>query len=83
MTQKKNKSAVDSSVRNPAVLSDACNPELVIGAKFDGMFEMPIIKKPAKLLFQINLFRSVIWTGLILKVLPSAHMKMIKNLEIY
>ena len=49
MATKKKKSAVDSSVRNPAVLSDACNPELVVGAKFDGMFEMPIIKKPRKI----------------------------------
>ena len=43
MAAKKKKSAVDSSVRNPAVLSDACNPELVVGAKFDGMLVMPII----------------------------------------
>ena len=39
----KKKSAVDSAVKNPAVLSDACNPELVAGALFDGMFEMPVI----------------------------------------
>ena len=37
---------VDSAAKNPAVLTDACNPELVVGADFDGIFEMPIIKKP-------------------------------------
>ncbi len=46
----KKKTAVDSAVRNPATLSDGCNPELVVGAKFDGMFEMPIIKKPRKII---------------------------------
>ena len=46
----KKKTAVDSAVRNPAVLSDGCNPELVWGAKFDGIFEMPIIKKPKKII---------------------------------
>lgn len=41
-------SVVDSAVRNTAVLSDGCNPEFVIGAEFDGIFEMPIIKRPKK-----------------------------------
>lgn len=42
------RSVVDSSVRNAAVLSDGCNPELVRDADFDGIFEIPIIKKPKK-----------------------------------
>lgn len=46
----KKKTVVDSAVRNAAVLSDGCNPELVIGAEFDGIFEMPIIKKPKKII---------------------------------
>lgn len=50
MATKKVKTAIDSAARNPATLSDACNSELVKGAKFDGIFEMPIIKKPRKLL---------------------------------
>ena len=44
----KKKSVVDSAVRNAAFLSDGCNPELVKGAEFDGIFEIPIIKKPKK-----------------------------------
>ena len=44
----KKKSVVDSAVRNAALLSDGCNPELVKGAEFDGIFEIPIIKKPKK-----------------------------------
>ncbi|MBQ7247466.1 MAG: DUF4417 domain-containing protein [Lachnospiraceae bacterium] len=47
-TTAKKRSVVDSAVRNAAALTDGCNPELVIGAKFDGIFEMPIIKKPKK-----------------------------------
>lgn len=39
------KTVVDSAVRNAAVLSDGCNPEFVIGAEFDGVFEIPIINK--------------------------------------
>ena len=48
--QTKKRSIVDSSARNAASLSDGCNPELVMGAEFDGIFEMPIIKKPKKII---------------------------------
>lgn len=44
------KTVTDTSVRNPAVLTDGCNPEFVKGAKFDGILEMPIIKKPRKII---------------------------------
>jgi len=49
------KTVVDSAVRNAAVLSDGCNPEFVIGAEFDGVFEIPIIKKPKKMIIPNNL----------------------------
>lgn len=51
----KKRSVVDSAVRNAAALSDGCNPELVIGAEFDGIFEIPIIKKPKKYIIPDNL----------------------------
>ena len=53
--RKKKKSVVDSAARNAAALSDGCNPELVAGAEFDGIFEMPIIKKPKKMIIPDNL----------------------------
>ena len=34
------------SVKTPAVITDGCHPELVKGADFDGIFEIPIIKAP-------------------------------------
>lgn len=46
----KKKSVVDSAARNAAVLSDGCNPGFVKGAEFEGIFEMPIIKKPKKII---------------------------------
>lgn len=46
--RRKTRTVVDSAARNAAVLSDGCNPELVKGAEFDGVFEMPIIKRPKK-----------------------------------
>lgn len=46
----KKKAVTDSSARNAALLTDGCNPELVEGAKFDGIFEIPIINKPKKLI---------------------------------
>ncbi len=49
------RTVVDSAVRNAAALSDGCNPEFVIGAEFDGIFEMPIIKKPNKIKIPENL----------------------------
>lgn len=52
---KKKKSVVDSAARNAAVLTDGCNPELVVGAEFDGIFEIPIIKKPKKIIIPDNL----------------------------
>ena len=51
----KKRSVVDSAVRNTACLSDGCNPEFVIGAEFDGVFEMPIIKRPKKIIIPDNL----------------------------
>ena len=53
--RKKKKSVVDSAARNAAALSDGCNPELVAGAEFAGIFEMPIIKKPKKMIIPDNL----------------------------
>ena len=44
----KTRTVVDSAARNAAVLSDGCNPEFVKGAEYDGIFEIPIIKKPKK-----------------------------------
>ena len=44
----KKKTVVDSAARNAASLTDGCNPEFVVGAEFDGIFEIPIIKKPKK-----------------------------------
>ena len=53
--RKKKKSVVDSAARNAAALSDGCNPELVAGAEFDGVFEIPVIKKPKKMIIPDNL----------------------------
>ncbi len=33
-----------------AILDDGCNPELVAGARFDGILEVPVIEKPSKLI---------------------------------
>lgn len=44
--KRKKKSVVDSVARNAASITDGCNPEFVKGATFDGIFEIPIIKKP-------------------------------------
>ena len=49
------RTVVDSSARNPAILTDGCNPELVEGASFDGIFEFPIIKRPKRLVVPDNL----------------------------
>lgn len=48
MSQKR--SVVDSAARNTAVLSDGCNSEFVDGAEFDGIFEIPIIKRPSQII---------------------------------
>lgn len=49
------KSVVDSTARNVASITDGCNPELVKGAEFDGIFEIPIIKKPQHIIVPENL----------------------------
>lgn len=38
-----------SNKKRRAMLDDGCCPELVKGAKFDGIFEIPIIERPDKL----------------------------------
>ena len=38
-TKKKTSSMKNSGVKNPAIITDGCNPELVKGAEFDGIFE--------------------------------------------
>ena len=51
----KKRTVVDSAARNAATLNDGCNPELVKGAEFDGIFEIPIIKRPKKYIIPGNL----------------------------
>ena len=46
MAKSKASSMQNFGVKNPAVITDGCNPELVKGADFDGIFEIPIIKAP-------------------------------------
>ena len=53
--RRKKKTVVDSSARNAAMLTDGCNPEFVKGADFDGIFEIPIIKKPSSIIIPDNL----------------------------
>ncbi len=52
---RRERSVVDSAARNAANLNDGCNPELVEGADFDGIFEIPIIKKPKDIIIPDNL----------------------------
>ena len=33
-----------------AIITDGRNPELVVGARFDGILEIPVIEKPEKLM---------------------------------
>ena len=37
-------------MKKKATLYDGCNPELVAGARFDGLFEIPIIEKPSHII---------------------------------
>lgn len=37
------------STKRKATLDDGCNPELVAGAKFDGIFEIPFVEPPSKI----------------------------------
>ncbi len=53
--KRRTKTVVDSAARNTASLSDGCNPELVKGADFDGIFEIPMIKKLKKYIIPENL----------------------------
>ena len=36
-----------SKSKRTAIIDDGCSPDLVRGAKFDGIFEIPIIEKPS------------------------------------
>lgn len=43
---KKTRKQIAKENEKLAVITDGCNPELVAGASFDGIFEIPIIKAP-------------------------------------
>lgn len=36
--------------KRKAIIDDGCNPKLVAGARFDGVFEIPIIEKPKSII---------------------------------
>ena len=38
--------AEKSNAKTPALITDGCSPELVEGARFDGIFEIPVIERP-------------------------------------
>lgn len=50
MTTKKRKSTMKTyGVKNPAIITDGCNPELVKDAVFDGLFQIPVIRAPEQI----------------------------------
>ncbi len=53
--RRRKRSVVDSAARNTAFITDGCNPELVVGAEFDGVFEIPIIKRPEQIIIPDHL----------------------------
>ncbi|MBO4497763.1 MAG: DUF4417 domain-containing protein [Lachnospiraceae bacterium] len=50
MPEKKTRKQIAKEKEKLAVITDGCNPELVSGADFDGAFEIPVIKKPSKIM---------------------------------
>lgn len=50
MSTKKTRKQIAREKEKLAVITDGCNPELVEGAEFDGLFEIPIIKRPEKIM---------------------------------
>ena len=50
MGTKKTRKQIAKEKERLAVITDGCNPELVEGADFDGQLEIPIIKRPEKIL---------------------------------
>ncbi len=45
-TVKKSRKQITKENAKLAMITDGCNPELVAGASFDGIFEIPVIKAP-------------------------------------
>ena len=48
-TKSKKSSMKTSGVKNPAIITDGCNPELVKGAVFEGKFQIPVIRAPEQI----------------------------------
>lgn len=36
-------------MKRKAIMDDGCDPELVAGARFDGLFDIPVIEKPEQI----------------------------------
>lgn len=50
MTEHRTRKQIAREKRLQAVITDGCNSELVKDAEFDGLFQIPIIKKPEKII---------------------------------
>ena len=50
MTEHRTRKQIAREKRLQAVITDGCNSELVKYAEFDGLFQIPIIKKPEKII---------------------------------
>ena len=46
MARKGESTMKSHGVKNPLVITDGCNPELVKGARFDGIFGIPVVSAP-------------------------------------
>jgi hypothetical protein len=50
MSASKNRTSMKTfGVKNPAIITDGCNPELVKDAVFDGRFQIPVIRAPEQI----------------------------------
>ena len=50
LKEKENRKVRTTTKRRKATLDDGCNPELVAGARFDGIFQIPVIEKPDRII---------------------------------
>ena len=54
MAEKRTRKQIARDKRLQAAITDGCNAELVKNAEFDGLFQIPIIKKPEKIMIPRN-----------------------------
>ena len=66
-------------MKRKAIMDDGCDPELVAGARFDGLFDIPVIEKPEQIVIPSSIVPFLNETNSQTTILPLAFTRWISD----